>query len=114
MTEEPIVVCQVPMCFAIGDERIIGEHSYFYCDDHARAWGWCEGCGRFVGRRAIYAYGLCADCLETVPLESAAALDAAIVEMIDEMVKCPHCESTDVIMAKDGGFCHACNQTWRD
>lgn len=107
---EAIVVCQVPMCFAMGGEYRIGEHQYWYCDEHALAWGWCSSCDAFVGRRNIHSYGLCASCLETVPMESAAALAATIDEMLDEMPQCPHCEGIDIVITHDGGYCNSCNQ----
>lgn len=67
MTEETeiIMVCQVPECFAIGDEWLIGEHMYFYCPDHAAELGWCYSCEEYVGAGKLYAHGLCEGCYET-------------------------------------------------
>lgn len=113
-SEEVIVVCQVPMCFCVGDEHLLGEHSYYFCDDHATAWGWCPNCGHFVGRHGLNEYDLCSVCAEAIGDSKEMVLARLVDEIIDESQSCPFCQSNDVTFRKTGGYCHACEQDWDD
>lgn len=104
MNNEIIHVCQVPNCGAMADTWIKDDHEYYFCEECAPGLGWCSQCREYVSPDMIYEYDLCADCLELLP--ETVGLAEAIDEMVDEMVTCPHCESTDVI----DHWCNACQQ----
>ena len=114
MTEEIIMVCQIPTCGAMADAWEKDGFEYFFCDECAPGMGWCTECRLYVGADFIYTYDMCADCLEAVPEDYGAIADA-IDDVLANEPQCPHCGSTEIhvsLLTDGGGWCHSCEQVF--